>query len=44
LRSLSESVLRRVTRIAGVGSVRSNIVLNCIKATTELPLEQLTRR
>jgi Lrp/AsnC family leucine-responsive transcriptional regulator len=46
LRSLSESVLRRVTRIQGVGSVRSNIVLNCIKATTELPLEQLagTRR
>jgi Lrp/AsnC family leucine-responsive transcriptional regulator len=41
LRSLSESVLRRVTRIPGVGSVRSNIVLNCIKATTELPLEQL---
>ena len=44
LRSLSESVLRRVTRIVGVGSVRSNIVLNCIKATTELPLEQLVRR
>jgi Lrp/AsnC family leucine-responsive transcriptional regulator len=41
LKSLSESVLRRVTRIQGVGSVRSNIVLNCIKATTELPLEQL---
>jgi Lrp/AsnC family leucine-responsive transcriptional regulator len=41
LRSLSESVLRRVTRIPGVGSVRSNIVLNCIKATTELPLEHL---
>lgn len=41
LRSLSESVLRRVTRIQGVGSVRSNIVLNCIKATTELPLDQL---
>ncbi len=44
LRSLSESVLRRVTRIPGVGSVRSNIVLNCIKATTELPLEQLAIR
>jgi Lrp/AsnC family leucine-responsive transcriptional regulator len=42
LRSLSESVLRRVTRIPGVGSVRSNIVLSCIKATTELPLDQLT--
>jgi Lrp/AsnC family leucine-responsive transcriptional regulator len=44
LRSLSEQVLRRVTRIPGVGSVRSNIVLNCIKATTELPLEQLAIR
>ena len=44
LQGLSDSVLRRVTRIAGVGSVRSNIVLNCIKATTELPLDQLTRR
>ena len=44
LKSLSESVLRRVTRIPGVGSVRSNIVLNCIKATTELPLEQLAAR
>lgn len=41
LHNLSESVLRRVTRIPGVGSVRTNIVLNCIKATTELPLEQL---
>ena len=44
LQALSESVLRRVTRIAGVGSVRSNIVLNCIKATTELPLDQLAAR
>lgn len=44
LPSLSEAVLRRVTRIPGVGSVRSNIVLNCIKATTELPLQQLAKR
>jgi len=44
LQSLSEAVLRRVTRIPGVGSVRSNIVLNCIKATTELPLQQLSKR
>ena len=38
LHTLSESVLRRLTRIQGVGSMRSNIVLNCIKSTTELPL------
>ena len=41
LPTLSESVLRRLTRIAGVGSIRSNIVLNCIKSTTELPLAHL---
>ena len=38
LNTLSESVLRRLTRIQGVGSIRSNIVLNCIKSTTQLPL------
>ncbi len=38
LHTLSESVLRRLTRIQGVGSIRSNIVLNCIKSTTALPL------
>ena len=38
LGTLSESVLRRLTRIEGVGSIRSNIVLACIKSTTELPL------
>ena len=38
LHTLSESVLRRLTRIQGVGSIRSNIVLNCIKSTTQLPL------
>lgn len=40
LHTLSESVLRRLTRIQGVGSIRSNIVLNCIKSTTALPLAQ----
>ena len=40
LPTLSESVLRRLTRIQGVGSIRSNIVLNCIKSTTALPLTQ----
>lgn len=44
LQSLSEAVLRRVTRIPGVGSVRSNVVLGCVKATTELPLQQLAKR
>jgi Lrp/AsnC family leucine-responsive transcriptional regulator len=38
---LSEQVLRRLTRIQGVGSIRSNIVLNCIKSSTEMPLAQL---
>lgn len=40
---LSEQVLRRITRIQGVGSIRSNIVLNCIKSSTELPLGHLGR-
>jgi Lrp/AsnC family leucine-responsive transcriptional regulator len=35
---LSESVLRVLTRIKGVANIRSNIVLNCIKSSTELPL------
>lgn len=38
---LSEQVLRRITRIQGVGNIRSNIVLNCIKSSTELPLGHL---
>ncbi|MBI5256445.1 MAG: Lrp/AsnC family transcriptional regulator [Burkholderiales bacterium] len=38
LNELSESVLRRLTRLPGVVSVRSSIVLNRIKASTELPL------
>ena len=41
LNVLSEHVLRRLTRIQGVGSIRSNIVLNCIKRSTEMPLDQL---
>jgi Lrp/AsnC family leucine-responsive transcriptional regulator len=40
---LSEQVLRRITRIQGVGNIRSNIVLNCIKSSTELPLDHLKR-
>jgi Lrp/AsnC family transcriptional regulator, leucine-responsive regulatory protein len=42
LNVLSEQVLRRLTRIQGVGSIRSNIVLNCIKRSTEMPLNQLS--
>jgi Lrp/AsnC family transcriptional regulator, leucine-responsive regulatory protein len=41
LNVLSEQVLRRLTRIQGVGSIRSNIVLNCVKRSTEMPLNQL---
>ena len=40
---LSEQVLRRLTRIQGVGSIRSNIVLGRIKSSTELPLGHLKR-
>ena len=35
---LSEQVLRKLMRIKGVANIRSNIVLGCIKSTTELPL------
>lgn len=41
LSALSESVLKRLTRLKGVASIRSNIVLQCIKSTTELPLSHL---
>lgn len=41
LNDLSESVLRRLTRIKGVNSIRSNIVLQNIKSSTELPLAQV---
>ena len=43
LNALSENVLRRLTRIQGVGNIRSNIVLNCIKSSTELPLGHIGR-
>jgi Lrp/AsnC family leucine-responsive transcriptional regulator len=43
LSDLSESVLRRLTRIKGVHSIRSNIVLQNIKSSTELPLGQMGR-
>jgi Lrp/AsnC family leucine-responsive transcriptional regulator len=42
LSDLSESVLRRLTRIKGVNSIRSNIVLQNIKSTTALPLGQIS--
>jgi Lrp/AsnC family leucine-responsive transcriptional regulator len=42
LAALSESVLKRLTRLKGVSSIRSNIVLRCVKATTELPLTHLS--
>lgn len=43
LADLSESVLRRLTRIQGVSSIRSNIVLQRIKSSTELPLAHIGR-
>lgn len=43
LNELSESVLRRLTRLPGVVNVRSSIVLNRIKASTELPLDHIGR-
>ena len=41
LSALSDSVLRRLTRIPGVSSIRSNIVLQAIKTSTEIPLNHL---
>lgn len=43
LNELSESVLKRLTRLKGVASIRSNIVLQCVKSTTELPLSHLAK-
>ena len=40
---LSDQVLRRLMRIKGVSNIRSNIVLGCIKSTTELPLGHIGR-
>lgn len=41
LTDLSDSVLRRLTRIQGVSSIRSNIVLQCVKSSTQLPLNHI---
>jgi len=41
LATLSDSVLRRLTRIQGVSSIRSNIVLNTVKTSTQMPLNHL---
>jgi Lrp/AsnC family transcriptional regulator, leucine-responsive regulatory protein len=41
LTELSESVLQQLIRLPGVASIRSNIVLNCVKSTTQLPLDHL---
>jgi Lrp/AsnC family transcriptional regulator, leucine-responsive regulatory protein len=43
LDDLSESVLRRLTKLPGVSSIRSNLVLQCIKSTTEVPLSHIGR-
>jgi Lrp/AsnC family leucine-responsive transcriptional regulator len=44
LTEFSESVLKKLIRLRGVAHVRSNIVLDRIKSTTELPLSQIGRR
>lgn len=41
LPTLSKRVLQRLTQIRGVSSVRSSVVLECIKSTTRLPLQHL---
>jgi Lrp/AsnC family transcriptional regulator, leucine-responsive regulatory protein len=43
LSDLSESVLKPLTRLPGVANIRSNIVLQCIKSTTALPLSHWSR-
>lgn len=43
LTELADDVLKRLTRLPGVASIRSNIVLNRVKFTTELPLGHLER-
>ena len=42
LSALSDSVLKRLTRLKGVSSIRSNIVLQCVKSTTQLPLSHVS--
>ncbi len=44
LSELADSVLKALTHLPGVASIRSNIVLNCVKSTTELPLDHLGRQ
>lgn len=44
LTEFSESVLKKLIRLRGVAHVRSNIVLDRIKSTTQLPLSQIGRR
>lgn len=41
LQTLSDTVLKRLMRLPGVGAIRSNIVLQCIKSTSALPLTHL---
>ena len=41
LQALSEGVLKRLTRLPGVAAIRSNIVLQCVKSTSALPLTHL---
>jgi Lrp/AsnC family leucine-responsive transcriptional regulator len=43
LDDLSGSVFKRLTALKGVSSIRSNIVLQRIKSTTELPLSHIGR-
>jgi Lrp/AsnC family leucine-responsive transcriptional regulator len=43
LHELSDSVLRRLTRLPGVVNVKSSVVLNRIKTSTELPLGHIGR-
>ena len=38
LQALSESVFKKLTRLSGVHSIRSSIVLQTIKSTTTLPV------
>jgi len=44
LTELSDSVLKQLIRLPGVASIRSNIVLNCVKSTTQLPLGHLGKQ
>lgn len=43
LPSLSKRVLQRLTQMRGVSSVRSSVVLECIKSTTRLPLHHIAQ-